>query len=356
MSKRRLTKQQLARIRERQARKAQSVEESSSVRQELEQASTHNLGPEQGGLVIARYRNQADIRSNEGDIHRCYLRPTVDAVVVGDRVTFQAAARPADQSGNLVDPLAEANAGAGVVVATADRHNALQRPDGFGDLKTLAANVSQVLVVVAPRPQAYANLIDRYLVSAELLGANAVVVLNKGDLLTDEQSRRDFEQLLAPYPPLGYSVVEVQGKYEQIEALADCLAGQTSILVGQSGVGKTTLLNALIPETNERVGELSVDKEKGRHTTTTARLFEIPTGGSLIDSPGIREFGLQHLDRADVEQGFREFRTAVEPCRFRDCRHQGEPGCGLEQAVAANKIHPSRLASYRHIVGSLENA
>ncbi|MEO0437063.1 MAG: small ribosomal subunit biogenesis GTPase RsgA [Pseudomonadota bacterium] len=353
MSKRRLTKQQLARIRERQARKARLAAKSPDAEFETDPQTANPLGPEQGGLVVARYRNQADIRNEDGAIHRCYLRPTVETVVVGDRVTFQTVASPTDRVGDAEDPRAGVNTRAGVVVASGNRLNALQRPDSFGDLKTLAANVSQVLVVIAPRPQAYANLIDRYLVSAELLGANAVIVLNKSDLIVDDESKQDFEQLLAPYTPLGYSVVKVQGKYEQIEALADYLTDHTSILVGQSGVGKTTLLNALVPEINERVGELSAEKEKGRHTTTTARLFDIPTGGSLIDSPGIREFGLQHLERADVERGFREFRTVIEPCRFRDCRHQGEPGCGLEQAAAENKIHSTRLASYRHIVGSL---
>lgn len=295
-----------------------------------------NLGAEQKGRVTARYGAQADVEDTQGLTQRCHLRSNLGSVVAGDRVTFCAG-----------DPI-------GVIVARDDRDTALRRPDKFGKLRTVAANIDQVIIVLAALPEPHGNLIDRYLVATENLGARAVILLNKSDLLDDPALAKPVEQILEPYPPLGYTVIRTQGKSGAIDELRRLLAGGTSILVGQSGVGKTTLVNALLPEVNERVGELSPERAKGRHTTTTARLFKLPDGGELIDSPGIREFGLWHMQPEDVERGFLEFRDLLGKCRFRDCHHQGEPGCALLAALDTGEIHPARLASYRHIIASLE--
>jgi ribosome biogenesis GTPase len=140
-----------------------------------------------------------------------------------------------------------------------------------------------------------------------------------------------------------------------LQPLQQALAGRTSVFVGQSGVGKSSLVNALLPRAALRVGELSGPAGKGTHTTSTARLFHLPDGGSLIDSPGIREFGLWHMTRAEVEQGFVEFRPWLGRCKFRDCEHRGEPGCAILAALEAGAISPRRLESYRHIVTTLED-
>ena len=181
-----------------------------------------------------------------------------------------------------------------------------------------------------------------------------VLLVNKTDLLEDNpELQREMDALLAPYAALGYLQVRASSRRGGLEDLQAALAGQVSILVGQSGVGKSSLVNALLPGVDLQVGPLSNQGDKGTHTTTTARLFHLPAGGSLIDSPGIREFGLWHMQRDQVEWGFREFRALLGHCRFRDCRHEQEPGCAILEAAAAGRIHPARLDSYRHIVASL---
>jgi ribosome biogenesis GTPase len=269
-------------------------------------------------------------------VSRCHLRANLGSVVAGDRVIFCAGEET------------------GVIVAREERDTALRRPDKFGKLRTVAANIDRVVIVIAPLPEPHANLIDRYLVAIENLGAEAVILLNKADLLGDPAVAAALQKILEPYPSLGYPVIEAEGKSGAVAELTALLRDHTSILVGQSGVGKTTLVNAILPDVDEAVGALSPDRQKGRHTTTTARLFDLPDGGSLIDSPGIREFGLWHMSRAEVEHGFREFSARIGHCRFRDCRHQSEPGCALTVASERGAIHPARLASFRHIIASLD--
>lgn len=334
MSKRHISRRQAFRIQRKQAERAARARRGDDAASEA--LGGGELGPERMGRVIARYGQQADVLTDDGQTHRCFLRSNLGSVVTGDAVAFH--------SGEET----------GVIVAREARHTELRRPDKFGKLRSIAANIDQVVIVIAPLPEPFANLIDRYLVAAENLGAEAIILLNKADMLDDHDLSQQMEELLEPYAPLGYEVVRARGKAGAIDELTGLLAGHTSILVGQSGVGKTTLVNALLPDAQQVVGELSPERNKGRHTTTTARLFELPQNGSLIDSPGIREFGLWHMQREDVERGFREFAGRIGHCRFRDCAHRGEPGCALEQAIDEGLIHPARLDSYRHIVASLD--
>ncbi|EWH00758.1 hypothetical protein Q427_17720 [Halomonas sp. BC04] len=150
-------------------------------------------------------------------------------------------------------------------------------------------------------------------------------------------------------------VTSTTARGDGLEALHACLAERTSVFVGQSGVGKSSLIDRLLPDEELRIGALSKDSRKGTHTTTTARLYDLPTAekAELIDSPGIREFGLVHLDEQQVAEGFIEFRDLLGHCRFRDCRHRQEPGCALLEAVERGDVHPERFASYRRIVESL---
>lgn len=334
MSKRKLNRQQNWRIAKKQQARIDRAQRAEAIGSEMLESGA--LGAEQRGTVIARYGAQADVEDTEGKVQRCHLRSNLGSVVAGDSVSFCAG-----------DPN-------GVIVARGDRETALRRPDKFGKLRTVAANIDQVIIVLAALPEPHANLIDRYLVATENLGAEGIILLNKSDLLKDPAIAKPVEAMLEPYAPLGYTVIRTQGKFGAIDELRRLLAGHTSILVGQSGVGKTTLVNALLPHLDERVGELSPEKSKGRHTTTTARLFKLADGGELIDSPGIREFGLWHMQPDEVEQGFKEFRELLGRCRFRDCKHQGEPDCALLAALDSGEIHPTRLASYRHIIASLE--
>lgn len=341
MAKRQLSRRQSWRIEKiQEERAARAARRESRLAQELEGG---DLGPEQTGLVIAHFGVQVEVEALEGEqcgqVFRCHLRANLPALVTGDRVVW----RPGNQ-------------GIGVIVAQLPRHSELCRPDIRGVLKPVAANVDQIVIVFAPLPEPHANLIDRYLIAAEHAGITPLLLLNKADLI-DSGNAGTLESLLSVYRALGYPLLEVSAQDGNgMDALRQRLDGRVSVFVGQSGVGKSSLVNSLLPGIDTRVGALSELTGKGTHTTTTARLFHFPGGGQLIDSPGIREFGLGHVSRADVEAGFIEFRDLLGHCRFRDCRHEREPGCALLKAIEEGRIRPQRMASYRHIISGLAEA
>ncbi|HTO19453.1 MAG TPA: small ribosomal subunit biogenesis GTPase RsgA [Pseudomonas sp.] len=334
MSKRQLSRRQnwrIGKIQEERAARAAKREE-----RMLDELEGGDLGPEQHGLVIAHFGVQVDVEDGDGQICRCHLRANLPTLVTGDRVVWRAG-----------------NQGQGVIVAQLPRASELCRPDTRGQLKPVAANVDQIVIVFAPLPQPHANLIDRYLIAAEHASIRPLLLLNKADLL-DEDNAAFIDSLLATYRQLGYPLLEVSAHDGAgMAELRAALDNRISVFVGQSGVGKSSLVNSLLPGVDLRVGALSELTGKGTHTTTTARLFHFPEGGDLIDSPGIREFGLGHVSRDDVEAGFIEFRELLGRCRFRDCRHDREPGCALLLALEEGRIQPQRLASYRHIIASL---
>jgi len=334
MSKRQLSRRQnwrIGKIQEERAARAAKREE-----RMLDELEGGDLGPEQHGLVIAHFGVQVDVEDGDGQICRCHLRANLPALVTGDRVVWRAG-----------------NQGQGVIVAQLPRSSELCRPDSRGQLKPVAANVDQIVIVFAPLPQPHANLIDRYLIAAEHAGIRPLLLLNKADLL-DEDNAAFIDSLLTTYRQLDYPLLEVSAhEGAGMDQLRAALDDRISVFVGQSGVGKSSLVNSLLPGVDLKVGALSELTGKGTHTTTTARLFHFPEGGDLIDSPGIREFGLGHVSRDDVEAGFIEFRELLGRCRFRDCRHDREPGCALLQALEEGRIQPQRLASYRHIIASL---
>ncbi|MEZ5529614.1 MAG: small ribosomal subunit biogenesis GTPase RsgA [Porticoccaceae bacterium] len=336
MSKRHLTKQQQRRIQRNQDKASAAADQ----RQAEETLATADLGPEQNGRVVACFGSQVDVESDppvDGAIRRCHLRANLPTIVTGDKVIWQDG-----------EPQ-------GVVVAAKPRHSELCRPDGRGRLRPVAANIDRIAVVIAPLPEPHRNLIDRYLVAAEHQGITPMLVMNKSDLV-DDLNRTTLFDMLADYAALGYDCIQVSARSgDSLGLLADQLDRITSVFVGQSGVGKSSLLNALAPGTDTAVGDLSEAVTKGTHTTTTARLFHLPNGGEVIDSPGIREFGLWHLEPTDVASGFTEFRPFLGHCKFRDCQHRGtEPGCAVEQALANGQLTQQRVDSYRHILQSLE--
>ncbi|MBM7061222.1 small ribosomal subunit biogenesis GTPase RsgA [Pseudomonas sp. UL073] len=335
MAKRQLNRRQNWRIEKIQTERAARAAKRES--QALDALEGGDLGPEQTGLVIAHFGVTVEVEAEEdGQTYRCHLRANLPPLVTGDRVAWRAG-----------------NQGNGVIVAQLPRRSELCRPDSRGQLKPVAANVDLIVIVFAPLPEPHANLIDRYLVAAEHAGIRPLLLLNKADLI-DEHNAAALDSLLAVYRQLGYPLLEVSahggGGMQELQRLLD---GHVSVFVGQSGVGKSSLVNSLLPEVDTRVGALSELTGKGTHTTTTARLFHFPGGGDLIDSPGIREFGLVHVSRADIEDGFIEFRDLLGRCRFRDCQHDREPGCALLKALEDGRVQPQRLASYRHILASL---
>ncbi|TLX55266.1 ribosome biogenesis GTPase RsgA [Stutzerimonas nosocomialis] len=338
MAKRHLSRRQSWRIEKiQEERAARAARRESKALEELEGG---DLGPEQTGLVIAHFGVQVEVEAQDGElagsVFRCHLRANLPALVTGDRVVWRAG-----------------NQGIGVIVAQLPRDTELCRPDSRGQLKPVAANVDLIVIVFAPLPEPHANLIDRYLIAAEHAGIQPLLLLNKADLV-DAQNQAPLEALLGVYRTLGYPLLEVSARQGLgMDQLRERLNGQVSVFVGQSGVGKSSLVNTLLPGVDTRVGPLSELTGKGTHTTTTARLFHFPGGGELIDSPGIREFGLGHVSRDDVEAGFIEFRELLGHCRFRDCKHDREPGCALLKALEDGRIQPQRMASYRHILSTL---
>lgn len=285
------------------------------------------------GLVISRFGKQADIEdpAEPGTITRCHIRANIDSLVAGDRIAWRT------------------EADGGVVLARQDRLSAIHRPDALGRMRAVAANLDRLAVVLATQPPPHANLLDRYLAAAEDAGIEAMVLLNKTDL---PDGGPELRAMLAGYTRIGYEVLFASARQAGgMEALRAALAGHTTAFVGQSGVGKSSIIAALLPHEELRIGALSEAESKGRHTTTAARLYHLPQGGELIDSPGIREFSLAFLEPARLAAAFREFRPYLGRCRFSDCRHGEEPGCELRAAVAAGAVSEPRYRSYLQILG-----
>ncbi|WP_028304538.1 small ribosomal subunit biogenesis GTPase RsgA [Oceanospirillum maris] len=362
MSKRKLNRRQQWRVEKIQKERASRV--SRKDNEIDEKLSAGELGVEQEGQIIAHYGRQVDVESmpsmetesrpsaegepasddpvnsttrTKGKVNRCYMRANIDALVTGDKVVWRSGPD-----------------GDGIVVARLDRKNALMRPDTRGQLKPVAANIDYIVIVFAPEPYAHANLIDRYIVAAENTGIEPVLLLNKTDLLNADNAPRLLE-MAERYQAIGYKVLTASTVDDDgLSVLQSLLDNRVSVFVGQSGVGKSSLVNTLLPGINLRVGELSEQTRKGMHTTTTAMLFHLPNGGDLIDSPGIREFGLWHIDERQVAEGFREFDGLLGACKFRDCSHRQEPGCALREGLEAGKISPERFDSYHRIIASLD--
>jgi ribosome biogenesis GTPase len=324
MARRRLSQRQRARI--------QAIQEQRRNRlaQQAEQvlASTESE-PAQQGLVLIRHGATLGVESENGTIYRCLTRQHIGHPVCGDRVVWQ-----------------RIDANTGVVTALLPRHSVLSRPAFSGQEKPLAANIDQLVVVMAPRPEPSGYLLDQYLVTAEIIGVEALIALNKIDLLDGEQ-KEAFIQAFEHYGPIGYPLVEVSAKREHgLDALIERLKHKTSILVGQSGVGKSSLINALLPTLEIDTGKLSQATGLGRHTTSAASCYHLPQGGELIDSPGVRSFRLTRLTLQQLEQGFPEFRPYLGHCHFHNCSHAHEPGCAIRLAVSEGQIHPQRLENF----------
>ena len=327
MAKRNLTKQQQTRIQQQQNRRRKQVE--SPTEEETDVL-------EQSGTVITNFGANLTVENEQGQTFRCSVRQNIPSLVSGDHVVWQ-----------------QMDEETGVIVALQERSSFLARPDRRGEAKVIAANIDQILIVSACKPSLNTRLIDRYLLAAETAHIIPIIIFNKVDLL-EPGDLQEVKQQLQVYQELGYTVLFTSTKQEHgLDSLQASLQDKTSVFVGQSGVGKSSLINALLPEAMAQVAEVSQSTQKGRHTTTMARLYHLPSGGQIIDSPGIREFGLWQVSEQQAAEGFREFHPLLGQCRFRDCLHEDEPGCLIRENIATGKITEQRWQSYRRILESL---
>lgn len=297
------------------------------------------FGERQQGRVVSRMGLQADVLSEAGMVFRCHIRRTISSLVAGDLVVWRAT-KQAGENG-------------GIVEAVHPRDSELTRPDYYDGVKPIAANIDQVVIVSAMLPALSLNMIDRYLVACVSLEIEPLIVVNKIDLL-DEPDRQELERQMRLYVTLGYRVLLVSGVTQTGKAaLEQALTGRISIFAGQSGVGKSSLLNMLQVNVPVATGSVSAVSGLGQHTTTSARLYFLPSGGEVIDSPGVREFGLWHLKTLQVMQGFVEFSPYVQQCKYRDCHHDNDPGCAVRAAVERGDIAGSRFENYHRILASV---
>ena len=235
-----------------------------------------------------------------------------------------------------------------LITSILPRDNELTRPDSRGRTEVLAANLSAVVVMAAVEPSPDWFVVDRYIAAAENMGAQSIVVFNKADLAS---SSADTDEVLREYAGCGYPVVKCSARTGNgIEELATLLATQTAIIVGQSGVGKSSVINFLIRDAGQRTAELSTSRGEGRHTTVSSVMLELPDGGVVIDSPGVRDYAPAIESADEVVQGFREINRTGSDCRFADCRHLREPDCAVKAAVDDGRISARRYESYKRLM------
>jgi ribosome biogenesis GTPase len=282
------------------------------------------------GLVLCRFKSHAEIETSDQQVLHCSIRPNIDSLVTGDKVIWQ--------------PEGD---GQGVIISRLPRTCLLSRSERGGKSKALAANITQLVITLAPKPLLSWELLDSYLILAEHWHIEPLIVLNKVDLNCEEIKK----ELLKWYQPLGYKIlfISMQDK-KSIKKLSLNLDHQISVFVGQSGVGKSTIINTILPHENIETAEISAQAELGCHTTSNSRLYHLPLGGSLIDSPGIREFGLSHLSSVEIISGFKEFAPLISKCKFRNCNHVDSPDCALLNGLNKGEVSKRRYENFLSIL------
>ncbi len=286
----------------------------------------------QTALVTATFSRRMQLRLPQGDEVNARIKGKRLKPVCGDRVI----AEPIE---NETDWL---------ITSIANRDNELSRPSARGTVEVLAANVGLLVAVTADSPQPDWFIVDRYLCATELMGAAGAVVFNKIDL---GQPDATADTALREYAEIGYATARCSATTgERIDELAEVLGARTAIIVGQSGVGKSSIINRLTGAERLRTASISGKSGEGRHTTANSAMLQLPSGGAVIDSPGVRDYAPALQSPAEVSSGYREIHAAGHDCRFNDCRHHKEPGCAVRQGVTDGAISARRYESYRRLL------
>lgn len=308
MAKRRLSQQQKKRI--------QAAQHASSENDDYAQ-----------GLVVSHQGGQVLVELEATQTIECKIKSNLGVIVCGDRVAIETTSQQEHR-----------------VIGITARENLLQRVDGFGQVRSVAANITQLFICLAARPEPNLFLLDQYLLSAEQQQIEACILFNKTDL-ADAQT--DPFGLRRIYLPLGYNMLETSIKTSAgMDLFSQLLLDQVSVLSGVSGVGKSSLTSWLLPREKIKIASISEANEEGRHTTRASRLYHLPGGGDLIDTPGVRGFS-PFIDKTrPLALGFREIGELGEQCRFHNCLHHNEPRCAVVAAVKSGEIALSRYQNY----------
>lgn len=341
MAKRKLSKQQQRRIASNQKSKLQDDHEQ-EVNLQLDDSST------QTARVISHHGRQLFVETEDFEKIKCKIRQNLGFVACGDYVVVQQSAKISEHSSTNELQNEDQQY---VVVAIKERNNLLKKTGFAGAIKPVAANIGQLVVVTAIKPKPNPYLIDRYLTAAENLPANALIVINKIDLVDDNESKKLTNELADLYQEIGYRVIQSSIKQNiGMDELSEALANTTSILVGLSGVGKSSIVKSILPKEEIRIGETSESTGEGKHTTTVSALYHLTNNGIIIDSPGVRDFTPTNKNIAEITNGFIDIRKFHGACKFSNCSHKNEPNCALKQAIADGKLIQQRFNNYLRMI------
>lgn len=335
MAKRKLTLQQRRRIASKQKNKIirEQLQEYDDV--SLDESSTQTV------RVISHHGRELFAENEALETVKCKIRQNLGEIACGDFVLIQQIQETAQSQNDDAHY---------VVVAVKERSNLLLKTGFAGAMKPVAANIGQLVIVTAvmPRPNPY--LIDRYLTAAENLPARALIVINKADLIDDETEPL-VNHISTLYQDIGYPVIRSSIKQNiGLDELSMALSNTTSILVGLSGVGKSSIVKAILPKEEIKIGKTSAATGEGKHTTTVSALYHLNDNGIIIDSPGVRDFTPINKSIDEITNGFIDVRQYSGACKFSNCSHKDEPGCAMRQAIADGKINEQRFNNYMRMI------
>ena len=341
MAKRKLSKQQQRRIASKQKSKINNEQQGNDL--QLDESST------QTARVISHHGRQLYAETENLERIKCKIRQNLGDIACGDYIIVQ-------QTLNTTDNPEAQRESQYVVVAVKDRTNLLKKTGFNNTIKPVAANIGQVVIVTSLKPKPNPYLIDRYLTAAENLPSRAVIIINKVDLI-DHESKRQVEELTSLYQNIGYQVISSSIKQDiGVKEITEALSNTTSILVGLSGVGKSSIVKAILPTIEIKIGETSQATGEGKHTTTVSALYHLKDNGIIIDSPGVRDFTPTNKSIDEITNGFVDVRKFNGLCKFANCSHMNEPQCAMRQAVADGELDEQRFNNYLRLVAEFNES